>query len=205
MKRIVQPSDVIEGQKIGLNHDLRVAEFFQWAFSDLCDDDIKGWFAEWLIAKICQIPTQRRVSWANSDLITPEGLRIEIKASAFWQSWKFVDEYGVDMSAPSHTPVPRSQVRFTGLVARDSVKPNISEEAKFKSDVYIFAFHNQEDWQQWSALDIDKWEFYVLTHEEIIALGSKSISLKKLEKFGRLSPEKLKHTIDQHRKRFSQD
>lgn len=73
MKRIVQPSDVIEGQKIGLNHDLRIAEFFQWAFSDLCDDDIKGWFAEWLIAKICQIPTKRRVSWANSDLITPEG------------------------------------------------------------------------------------------------------------------------------------
>ncbi|MEO6924167.1 MAG: hypothetical protein ABI142_10105, partial [Bryocella sp.] len=46
-----------------------IADFRQWAFSDLCDDDIKGWFAEWMVAKLLLIPITRRISWANSDLI----------------------------------------------------------------------------------------------------------------------------------------
>src|ERR1700674_1160781 len=31
------------------------------------------------------LPMRRRISWANSDIITVERVRIEVKASAYWQ------------------------------------------------------------------------------------------------------------------------
>ena len=79
-----------------------VMEFWAWALGDLCDDDVKGWFAEWLVAKLLGIPTPRRVSWANSDLITPQGVRIEVKSSSYWQSWKLIDEFGHPLPEPTH-------------------------------------------------------------------------------------------------------
>jgi len=60
-----------------------LVDFWTWAFSDLCDDDLKGIFAEWLVMKLLDIPSVRRLSWANSDIITPDGVRIEVKASSY--------------------------------------------------------------------------------------------------------------------------
>jgi hypothetical protein len=81
-RRINEPSDRISGGAVELA-DASLLDFWCWAFTDLCDDDVKGIFVEWLVVKALAIPQVRRVSWANSDLITAEKVRIEVKASAF--------------------------------------------------------------------------------------------------------------------------
>jgi hypothetical protein len=64
--------------------DLGITDFWSWAFSDLSDDDLKGIFAEWLVIRLLRNKSIRRVSWANSDIILGDGLRVEVKATAFW-------------------------------------------------------------------------------------------------------------------------
>jgi hypothetical protein len=164
----------------------RMIDFWQWAFGDLCDDDIKGIFAEWMVGTLIGLPmtSSRRVSWANSDLITGNGLRIEVKATAYWQSWKLVNEDGSRKASPPPLNVNPSKVRFSGLQARTSLTPAGQKDSRhFKSDVYVFCLQTQTDPANWDALQLANWEFYVLTKGELSSLGiGNSISLSTLRR-----------------------
>jgi hypothetical protein len=144
-------------------------DFWRWAFSDLCDDDIKGIFAEWMVSKLLDLSSDRRVSWANSDLVTPTGKRIEVKASAYWQSWKLVNEDGTRKPVPPPVDPARAVIQFGGLQARTAVLPASSADVRgFKSDIYVFCLHTQEDASAWDAWRLSHWQFYVLTREQLL-------------------------------------
>ena len=166
--------------------NVTVLEFWQWAFSDLCDDDVKGWFAEWMVGQLLRIPMTRRISWANSDLIVgdrPPYLRIEVKSTAYWQSWKLVDEFGNAITPKPLAENARGKLRFSGLTAKTATAPaNSTDEVLHKSDLYVFALHKHTDHQSWNALDLAQWEFFLATKEQLV--GKKSISVRDLEKMG---------------------
>jgi hypothetical protein len=159
-----------------------LSDFWSWAFGDLCDDDIKGIFAEWMVLKLLGIPSKRRISWANSDIITQDGVRIEVKASSHWQSWKLLDESGTLRVPPLH-PISlnsRGKIKFGGLRARDAVTvADPSKNVAFKSDIYVFAFQHEEEPEMWNAMDLSQWEFYVLPVKALEDLGWGSVPLKK--------------------------
>jgi hypothetical protein len=157
-------------------------DFWTWAFSDLCDDDIKGIFAEWMVLKLLGIPTERRISWANSDVITRDKVRIEVKASSYWQSWKLLNEFGKPHTPPLY-PVSkrRSDVTFAGLRARDATSvSDRSTNGALKSDIYVFAFQHEEEPELWNAMDLSQWEFYLLPVTRLEEMGWISVPLKKL-------------------------
>jgi hypothetical protein len=52
----------------------RLQEFYHWAFSGLCDDDIKGIFAERMVMKLLNCSSPRRISWADNDINLPSGI-----------------------------------------------------------------------------------------------------------------------------------
>jgi hypothetical protein len=163
-----------------------VLDFWQWAFSDLCDDDIKGWFAEWLVAKLLKIESKRRISWADSDLIVgnrSKCLRIEVKSTAYWQSYKLLDEFGEARVPPPLLPNATETKRFGGLSARSATDvPKSSDLKLLKSDLYVFALQKHEAYESWNALDLSQWAFYLATKEQ---LGTKnSVTLKQLEDMG---------------------
>jgi hypothetical protein len=163
-----------------------VLDFWQWAFSDLCDDDIKGWFAEWLVAKLLKIPTTRRISWANSDLIignSAKNLRIEVKSTAYYQSWKLLDEFGESIIPKPLKSDARQTLRFSGLMAKTAIVPaKASDERLYKSDLYVFALQKHVDYQTWNALDLEQWEFFLATKEQLS--GRRSITIRQLEDMG---------------------
>ena len=159
----------------------KVEAFWSWALGDLCDDDVKGWFAEWMVAKLLSIPSARRISWANSDLITPEGVRIEIKSTSYWQSWKLVDEYGQPRPRPTHKLPQDRAIGFGGLQARDARTTSCqSDPVTYKSDLYVFAFQHEKDESRWNALDLAQWEFYILAVEDVCTIPTKRIGLAAL-------------------------
>ena len=170
---------------VGAPNHATVAEFWEWAFGDLCDDDIKGIYAEWVVTKILSIPSARRVSWANSDIITPEGVRIEIKSSAYWQSWKLVNEDGSlkQIDSAQLENIGRSSIRFSGLMAKDATGLNGSSKTGYKSDLYIFCFQHEENPSRWNALNLDQWEFFVFKVQQLQKFAGKSVSLKKLREY----------------------
>jgi len=160
-------------------------DFWSWAFGDLCDDDVKGIFAEWMVARLLDLPAPRRISWANNDLVTRSGIGIEVKASAYWQSWKRINQNGelkVDAEDVDHA---KAKIRFGGLRARDSVSPALQTGGTrgLKSQLYVFCF--QKHWRAagWDAWQLDQWDFYVLDREQLEREGvGNSISLAKLKR-----------------------
>ncbi len=147
-----------------------LVDFWRWAFSDLCDDDIKGIFAEWMVRMLLGLPLQdsRRISWADSDIILPNGTRIEVKATSVWQSWKLVNEDGTPKPVRAPTALSPAKFRFAGLQARTAVSPAAPDALRqFKSDFYVFCFHSQIDPSGWDAWNLAHWEFYMMTRQEL--------------------------------------
>ncbi len=188
----IDATDSLYGEPVLPN--ATVLDFWRWGFGDLSDDDVKGFFAEWLGPKRLGGNSVRRVSWANSDVITPGKTRIEVKSAAYWQSWKYVGEDGLPLTQPTYSPKDdKSRIRFAGLKARDAV--NIAKDGgipSFKSDFYVFALQRETDLSKWNALDLTQWEFYWVPVCKLIEFGYASISLKTLQAhFDSLSANEL--------------
>lgn len=164
-----------------LKLDGKLLDFLSWAYSDLCDDVNKGIFAEWLVAKILGIKSPRRYLWANSDLETSNGVRIEVKASAYWQSWKALNPDGSQKDLSKVIIQPDNKIRFGGLVAKDTIDNSKQEFGSLKSDYYCFCFNTEKNYEVWNAMDISKWEFYLVAAKDI---QTKSVSLKWLKERG---------------------
>lgn len=146
---------------------LSIDAFWAWAYGDLCDDDVKGAFAEWLVAQLLGLSHPRRVAGTMSDLIA-DGVRIEVKSTSYWQSWKYLNEDGSS----------RVQERDKLDTAPSAVKVRFGR-VKPHSDLYVFCLQHELDLAKWNALDISQWEFYALRKGEIgfPTQGGKEISI----------------------------
>ena len=142
-----------------------IFDFWQWSSSDLMSNSLRGIFAEWLIAKIIGIDLagKKRDSWGGWDLETPEGVKIEVKTSAYIQAW--------DQAA-------LSKIVFSGLRAQTwAPATGYSGTASYNADLYIFCLHTGTDRSTWNALDLDKWRFYLLRKEALVQRGTRALAL----------------------------
>lgn len=174
MYRVYDAQDAL----IGLDdHDesLTVLQFWRWAFGNLNEDTLKGLFAEWLVGRLLGIDLKHagRNGGANSDLITPEGVRIEVKSTAYWQSWKLYTEDGtpipLEQIEPQHWARLQKPLTFQVRRTRDSVDRS-GNEPKLWSDLYVFAAQFERDPVKWNILDMGQWRFYCLTRDEVLSL-----------------------------------
>src|SRR5438034_2651817 len=104
-----------------------VLQFWRWSSSDLVSNATRGRLAEFIVAKALDIDTSGvRDEWAPYDLVTPEGVRVEVKSCAYLQSWT--------QRAPS-------TVLFSVRAARawDPDSNCQAPAATRESDVYVFA------------------------------------------------------------------
>jgi hypothetical protein len=158
--------------------------FWQWAFSDLRDDDIKGVFAEWMVLKLLGLQSPRRVSWADSDIVLPNHKTVEVKATAIWQSWKLVNLDGTPKCPTAAPCCDPARIRFGGLKARGDISQWDGDRV-FKSHFYVFCFQREADHEKWNAWDLSQWEFYLTTQAELTARRTgRSLTLASLRKLG---------------------
>ena len=168
-------AETLSGLDVPLENST-LLDFWKWAFCDLCDDDVKGIFAEWIIVKLLKSGNPRRISWSNSDIITAGGVRIEVKASAYWQSYKLLDEFGQPRTITGSVR-PEAKVIFSGLRSGDATGYQPAMERGLKSHLYVFAFQKEQTPEKWNAMDLDQWEFFLLKKSD---LQYKSVSLAEL-------------------------
>ena len=57
-------------------------DFWRWSVSDLVSNATRGRLAEYIVASALGLATGVRSEWDAFDLLTPAGLRIEVKSSA---------------------------------------------------------------------------------------------------------------------------
>ncbi len=150
-----------------------LSSYWAWAHSDLLSNAERGIFAEWLVHKAMHSDSPSRVNWDRYDVLSPEGIRIEVKTSGYVQTWK-----QKKLSAPVFS------IRQT--YARDENTDTAGDELSRPSDVYVFCLHHHKDRNTIDPLDITQWTFYVLSTAALDAAAGrqKTIALSRLKDIG---------------------
>lgn len=157
---------------------ITLLEFWQWASSDLVGNALRGHVAEFLVARAVGGASGVRNEWDSFDVTTPSGLRIEVKSSAYLQSWAQRVESSISFD-----------IRET--LAWDAEANSFSPEAdrRRQADLYVFALLAHREKATLNPLDVSQWEFYPL-HASTLnehAKAKRRISLKRLLALGAIS------------------
>lgn len=126
-----------------------VKDFWTWSASDLISNVMRGHLAEFIVAKAISATEIVRNEWASYDLTTPDGTKVEVKSSAYLQSWS-QDDY----STIQFNVEPTKEL--------DLEKGGYREESSRRAAVYVFALLAHKDKPTVDPLNVKQWEFYVL-------------------------------------------
>jgi len=161
-------------------------DFWKWAYSDLVGNTERGAIAEYIVAIACDIDNSIRVSWDSYDLSLKNGLKVEVKSSAYLQTWK-QKRY----SKPIFN-IPKTR-------AWNFIENTYDTERKRQADLYVFALLAHLDKETINPLNTNQWEFYIISTTNLNneLKDSKQISLKRLIKIGAIKStfEKLHENI----------
>lgn len=137
-------------------------DFWRFAMPDLRMNNVRGWFAEFLVWRALGVTDPRRVEWDAFD-VQWEGIRIEVKSTALLQGW---DQRAL------------SKLTFSGLSARawDHEAMARGGERAHNADVYVFAAHLARTHDDYDPLDATQWHFAVLGRGVLERLGVRSLS-----------------------------
>ncbi len=143
--------------------DFRLIDFWRWNQSCLLENRTRGILAEFLVKQALKIPMPVRSEWEDYDLITPDGLKIEVKSAAYIQSWE--------------------QEKLSPIVF--GIRPTMhytDNERKRRSDFYVFCLLAEKDPSRINPMELSQWEFYVMPTSELNRLTGrqKTITLNAL-------------------------
>lgn len=154
------------------NLNLELIDFWRWGVSDIESNATRGHLAEFIVATALNVDlTNPREEWDLYDLISPEGIKVEVKCSAYLQSWAQKDYSNINYS-------------IKATRALDPTTNKYDEIAKRHVDVYVFCLLKHKDQNTLDPLNLDQWEFYVLPVQEInnYERSKSSITLNSLRK-----------------------
>jgi hypothetical protein len=146
-------------------------QFWQWSESDLVSNITRGKLAEFIVATALGIDVEGvRNEWDAFDLTTPSGLRIEVKSSAFLQSW-----YQKRLS--------NVKWRISPTHSWDAETSYTSGVSKRQADIYVFALLHHLEQSTLDPLDLTQWCFWIVPTALINsqARNQKTITLNSLK------------------------
>lgn len=139
------------------------------------NNTLRGAFAEFLVASAMDIDfSYAREDWSEYDLITKDGVKIEVKCSAYLQSWE---------------QSKLSKIIFTCAPSQAFKNQQYDGVSIRHSDVYVFCLHDCQDKEIADPMNLDQWVFYILLTKTL----NKEIGLQKtisLNSMLKLNPSK---------------
>ncbi|MGH8604689.1 MAG: hypothetical protein ACREXR_18470 [Gammaproteobacteria bacterium] len=155
----------------GYSLGLTLLDFWRWSSSDLVSNAKRGVLAEFIVASALGIILDGiRNEWDAFDLITPEGITVEVKSAAFIQSWTQRSHSSIVFRVPK----TRAWAADTNVQAKD---------ARRQAQLYVFALLAHQDKTSIDPLNVKQWRFFVLpaTVLDARARSQHSITLRGLE------------------------
>lgn len=136
----------------GKELNLSLLDFWRWSASDLVSNAARGVLAEYIVASALGLAGTGKVrsEWDTYDLLTPDGLKIEVKSAAYLQSW-----YHKKLSAISFGIRP--------TIGWDDTTNLRNSELKRQSDLYVFCLLHHQDKATLDPMNLDQWTFYILS------------------------------------------
>lgn len=152
---------------------IELREFWSWFASDLVSNANRGVFAEFIVARALGVSTASlREEWAAYDLVMESGLKIEVKSSAYVQTW-------------SQRQLSRISFTIAPTRAFDATSNAYELARKRQADVYVFALLAHKDKSSVDPLDMSQWHFYVLPAHKLESCGTqRTISLSRIVALG---------------------
>ena len=150
--------------------DINRDDFLRWAYSNLLSNRERGILAEYIVARCLNAASGHRTEWDACDIRTSYGARVEVKSSAYLQSWQqnklskisfdIAKKKGWDAEANTYVANP---VRY--------------------SDIYVFCVLAETDRSLVNPLSTNQWQFFVVSTDLINAqLGDQqSLTLSRLK------------------------
>jgi hypothetical protein len=153
-------------------------DFWSWGYSNLTSNTQRGMYAEYLVSIALNAVTPIRTDWADwgpYDVLTPEGIKVEVKCSAYLQAWK-------------QTKLSKIIFGIAQTHKFDFDADAFTYDSEFvrHADVYVFCLETCKNPDELNERDLSQWEFYVVPTTQINKeLGSqKTVSLSTLIKIG---------------------
>lgn len=153
------------------SNNIQILDFWRWAHSDLLCNTERGILAEYIVAMAIGVENGVRKEWESYDLLTHNNIKVEVKSSAYLQSWN-----------DNRLSKIRFDIRPTKLW---NSKTNIySEDSVRRSDVYVFCLFDCLDRDKANLMDLKMWKFYVVKTAELNEQvgDQKSISISRIKK-----------------------
>lgn len=163
-------------------------EFWQWSVSDILSNATRGRFAEFVVGTAIEMnPKKLRNEWDAFDIITDNGIKIEVKSASYIQSWN-QKEF--------------SKISFSIKKAKhwDSINGMTNKEAKRHADLYVFCLLKVKDQNIIDPLKLEQWDFFVLPTFKLdnYTRSETSITLNSLQKLTEaIDYSKLKIKIEE--------
>ncbi|MGN0580334.1 MAG: hypothetical protein ACI4JE_05625 [Ruminococcus sp.] len=169
----IPPCELDERQAIIGDNGKQIAtltDYWRWAHSDLLGNTERGIFAEYLVRLALQIK-EPRLSWGKYDLLYKKHIKIEVKSSAYIQTWGQKTLSSISFSiSPSY--------------GWDYENNSYEKEKKRQSDIYVFCLLDCKEQEKIQPIDVTQWRFFILSTKALneYSLTAKSISLSSLKK-----------------------
>ena len=155
--------------------DYTLLDFWRWGVSDILSNATRGKFAEFIVAVALGVDIKKPSNeWAPYDLLTKDGLKIEVKTSAYIQSW-----YQKEYSKPVFSIRP---ARYW-----NSETSQLEKKIERHADIYVFCLLKEKDQKLVNPLKLEQWDFYVVATDVLNKKNEKqkSISLGALRKISK--------------------
>ena len=167
---------IFNGMKTGFT----LSDFWEWGFSDLLNNTLRGVYCEFLVATALGLDLHLgRENWTPWDLTVPhrwldrclckDELHVEVKSGAYLQSW--------EQSKPSKIVF---SIRPTHVWNEEE---GYGVETRRQSDVYIFCLYTVTDRLTADPVILDGWRFYIVPTDVLNDRcgNQSSITLRSLE------------------------
>jgi hypothetical protein len=150
--------------------NFKILDFWIWNQSDLLVNKNRGVLAEFIVKQALNIESTARVEWDTFDLKTKDGISIEVKTSAYIQTWPQNDY---------------SKISFDIAHTSEWLPDNTySLDKKRQALIYIFCLLHHKDQESIDPMNLDQWTFYLVKTDTLNERlpNQKSMSLSTLEK-----------------------
>lgn len=161
-------------------------DFWSWQSSELLSNTLRGALAEFIVATALDIDSgTSRVNWYEYDLLYGN-TRIEVKSSAYLQSW---EREGF------------SRISFTIYPARP-VTASLWDDNDISrhSDVYVFCLFKSKDRDTANPMMLEQWEFFVVKTSDIDKLlgNQRTVTLSTVKSLPHIqcTYESLRRSVD---------
>ena len=129
-----------------------LGDYWRWSSSSILDNTERGVVAEFLVANALGLTDEPRVEWGSYDLKMTNGTKIEVKSSAYLQSWR----------QKKYSTIQFGIARTKKAWDSDTGKSQKHDPPKRIADVYVFCLLKHKDKDTVNPLNTEQWEFYVV-------------------------------------------